>query len=99
MTDQLAAHAREIVDANLYLILGTADEEGRPWVTPVFYATADYTDFYWTSAPDALHSRNIALRPAVSIVILDSTVPPYSGKAVYLTAAATELAGDDLERG
>jgi nitroimidazol reductase NimA-like FMN-containing flavoprotein (pyridoxamine 5'-phosphate oxidase superfamily) len=41
--------ARAIIDANLYMTLGTADEEGQPWVTPVFYATGDYTEFYWVS--------------------------------------------------
>jgi hypothetical protein len=30
MTPDLAAHARDIIDANLYLILGTADSDGGP---------------------------------------------------------------------
>lgn len=35
MTPQdLDAVAREIIDANLYMTLGTADETGRPWVSP-----------------------------------------------------------------
>jgi predicted pyridoxine 5'-phosphate oxidase superfamily flavin-nucleotide-binding protein len=29
------ALARAVIDANLYMVLGTADEDGRPWVTPV----------------------------------------------------------------
>jgi hypothetical protein len=97
--EELAAIARGIVDANLYMVLGTVDEDGRPWVSPVFYATADYTRFYWTSSPEARHSRNLARRPDVSAVIFDSRVPAYSGQAVYMSAAAEELAGDDLERG
>ena len=26
-----------VLAANRYLVLGTADEDGRPWVTPVFF--------------------------------------------------------------
>lgn len=35
MTDEhdLAAVAKAIIDANLYMVLGTADEAGRPWVS------------------------------------------------------------------
>lgn len=97
--EELAAIARGIVDANLYMVLGTADDDGRPWVSPVFYATEDYSRFYWTSAPEARHSRNLARRPEVSAVIFDSRVPAYSGQGVYLSAVAEELTGDDLARG
>lgn len=33
-----AAEGRAIIDANLYMTLGTADRAGRPWVSPVYYA-------------------------------------------------------------
>src|SRR5260370_25526039 len=95
----LAAHARELIDANLYMTLGTADADGNPWVTPVFYATADYASFYGASPADAVHSRNLASRPQLSIVIFDSTVPANAGRAGYLTATARELAGRDLDLG
>jgi hypothetical protein len=95
----LDAHARAIIDANLYLTLGTADAGGTPWVSPVYFATADYAEFYWTSAMSATHSRNLAQRPQLSMVIFDSRVPAYHGRAVYLSGVATELAGRDLDRG
>jgi hypothetical protein len=97
--DDLDAHARALIDANLYATLGTADSQGNPWVSPVYFATADYAEFYWVSDRDATHSRNIAERPQLSMVIFDSTVPTYSGRAAYLAAAATELTGRDLDRG
>jgi nitroimidazol reductase NimA-like FMN-containing flavoprotein (pyridoxamine 5'-phosphate oxidase superfamily) len=75
------AIARAILDSNLYMTLGTVDEDGRPWVSPVYYASDDYKDFYWTSSLEATHSRNIATRPEVSIVVFDSQVPAYSGQA------------------
>jgi hypothetical protein len=33
------ATAKEIIDASLYKVLGTADERGRPWVSPVLSAS------------------------------------------------------------
>lgn len=98
MTD-LAAHARAIIDANLYLTLGTADPHGRPWTSPVYFAPAGEREFYWLSAVDARHSRHLVRRPQVSLVVFDSTVPPYHGRAVYAVGEARELSGGDLDRG
>jgi hypothetical protein len=94
----LVAHARAIIDANLYLILGTADPDGQPWMSPVYFAPGSYREFYWTSTTDARHSRNIAERPRVSIVVFNSTVPPYHGRAVYAVGVARDLSGGDLDR-
>jgi hypothetical protein len=94
----LGAHARAIIEANLYLTLGTADRDGRPWTSPVYFAPGGDREFYWLSATDARHSRNLAERPQVSLVIFDSTVPPYHGRAVYAVGEAYELSGDDIDR-
>src|SRR5215208_7285338 len=48
---ELGAAARAIIDSNFYMTLGTADEEGRPWVSPVYYAAEGYAKFYWVSSP------------------------------------------------
>jgi hypothetical protein len=93
------AAAREIIDANMYMVLGTADENGRPWVSPVYFAAEGYTDFYWVSSPQATHSRNIAVRPQVSIVIFNSQAPIGTGQGVYMPAVAEELSGADVEHG
>ena len=95
--DDLAAHARAIIDANLYLTLGTADPDGRPWTSPVYFAPAGDRVFYWVSATDARHSRHLAERPEVSMVIFDSTVAPYRGRAVYAVGHARELSGSELD--
>src|SRR6266567_501372 len=96
--DDLAAHARALLDTNRYLTLGTIDPNGRPWTSPVYFTSADERAFYWTSATDAQHSRNLAERPQVSIVVFDSTVAPYHGRAVYAVGEARELSGDDLDQ-
>ena len=97
--EDLGAIARAIIDANLYMVLGTADETGRPWVSPVYYAAAGYAEFFWVSSPEATHSRNVAARSQVSIVVFDSQVPIGTGQGVYLSAVAEQLEGDDLDRG
>jgi nitroimidazol reductase NimA-like FMN-containing flavoprotein (pyridoxamine 5'-phosphate oxidase superfamily) len=95
----LGAVARSIIDSNMYMTLGTADAAGRPWVSPVYYVRARYTEFYWVSSPEATHSRNIAVRPQIGIVVFDSHAPVGTGQGVYMSAVAEEVTGVDLERG
>ena len=95
----LGAIARAIIDANLYMVLGTADKTGRPWVSPVYYAADGYTELYWVSSPEARHSRNLATRPELSIVVFDSQAPIGTGQGVYMAAVADEPTAADLERG
>jgi nitroimidazol reductase NimA-like FMN-containing flavoprotein (pyridoxamine 5'-phosphate oxidase superfamily) len=95
----LGADARAVIDANRYMTLGTGDTHGHPWVSPVWFAHADYREFFWVSSPQARHSRNLAERPQVSIVIFDSQVPVGSAAAVYMVAAAQELTGAELDGG
>ncbi|MBM2623123.1 pyridoxamine 5'-phosphate oxidase family protein [Actinoplanes sp. LDG1-06] len=89
--ESLAAHARELLDTNRYLTLGTVSRDGRPWTSPVYFSAGPDWDFYWMSSVDAEHSRNLATRPAVSITVFDSTVPPYHGRAVYAVGEAREI--------
>jgi nitroimidazol reductase NimA-like FMN-containing flavoprotein (pyridoxamine 5'-phosphate oxidase superfamily) len=76
MKDQadLSAIARTIIDSNDYMVLATADESGLPWASPVWYAPEEYRELFWVSSPEARHSRNLAARPELAIVIFDSTV-------------------------
>jgi nitroimidazol reductase NimA-like FMN-containing flavoprotein (pyridoxamine 5'-phosphate oxidase superfamily) len=97
--ERLNQQARTIIDSNRYMVLGTADTNGHPWVTPVWFCSADYRQFLWVSSPEARHSRNIAVRPEVAIAIFDSTVHPGQTQAVYLSGRGEELAGPELERG
>jgi len=90
--------ARDIIESNRYMVLGTADEAGVPWVTPVWFAQSDYRRFIWVSSPDRRHSRNVKARPEVSIAIFNSQVAVGSGQAVYMSARAEELSGTELER-
>lgn len=95
MTDDSSARFRSVIDANLYMTLGTADEAGTPWASPVYFAHADYREYVWVSRPGARHSRNIAVRPQIGIVIFDSHAPIGTGGGMYMAATAEELAGDE----
>ena len=91
--------ARNILDTIVYMTLGTSDENGTPWVSPVYFASAGYKEFYWISSPEAKHSRNIAVRPHVSIVVFDSQIRVGMGQGVYMSALAEEVNSADLGRG
>jgi nitroimidazol reductase NimA-like FMN-containing flavoprotein (pyridoxamine 5'-phosphate oxidase superfamily) len=84
-------NAHGIIEASRYLVLATADAEGRPWSTPVYFAHAGCREFFWVSSPEAVHSRNIAVRPEVGIVVFDSSAEIGTGQGVYVSAVAEEL--------
>jgi nitroimidazol reductase NimA-like FMN-containing flavoprotein (pyridoxamine 5'-phosphate oxidase superfamily) len=91
------AVARRLIEANMYMTLATADSDGRPSVSPVWFAAASDREFLWVSAPEARHSRNIAVRPEVAIVIFDSTVPVGAAEALYIEAVAEQLGAGEVD--
>jgi general stress protein 26 len=91
--------AKAIIDSNMYMVLGTADESGEPWTTPVYFGHSEYREFYWISSPEVRHSCNVAVRPEVSIVVFNSQIPVGKGQAVYMSATAEEIVGNDFDRG
>ena len=93
------AIATGVVARNRFMTLATSDEAGRPWATPVWFATESEDELYWVSDPGARHSRNLAVRPELAIVIFDPTVEPGSAAAVYLSCTGGEVPEEELERG
>lgn len=90
--------ARHIIDTNRYMVLGTVDPDGRPRVSPVYFAPDGYGEVFWISSLESRHSRNIAERPEISIVIFDSRAPIGGGQAVYLLATAAQVPDEELDR-
>ncbi|HEY7432958.1 MAG TPA: pyridoxamine 5'-phosphate oxidase family protein [Streptosporangiaceae bacterium] len=90
---------RDIIEANRYLVLATADTAGRPWSSPVYFAHIGFTEFFWVSSPEATHSRNITVRPEVGIAVFDSQVAIGTGQGVYMSAIAKLLEGGETARG
>jgi len=95
----VAQTARDLIEASRYLVLATADAWGRPWSSPVYFAHIGFTEFFWVSSPEVTHSRNIAIRPEVSIVIFDSRAPIGTGQGVYVSAIAELLEDGETARG
>ena len=77
--EELETIARRDIDSNQFMTIGTADEEGVPWVSPVWYAHAGYREFYWVSSLEARRSQNIAARSEMSVVTFDSCAPVGEG--------------------
>ena len=90
----LRAVAKSIVDSNRFMTLATADGDGMPWASPVWYAPVEYREFLWVSSPEATHSRNLAVRRQLAIVIFDSHEAG-GWKALYMSAVADQLADVD----
>ena len=63
----------------------------------MWFAHEGYRDFLWVSRPDARHSRNVAARPELALVIFDSTAVPGDAAAVYVEGRGEELGGQELE--
>jgi uncharacterized protein YhbP (UPF0306 family) len=92
----LRSQAEAIIDANEYMTLATAGEDGIPWASPVWYASDDHREFLWMSKPGARHSRNIAVRAEIAIAIFDSRQPPNTGQGVYIAAIAEQVPESEL---
>ena len=92
------AHARAILDANRYVTLATADEQGNPWATPVWFAPDGLDRILWLSWPGSRHSQLIASRPEIALTVFDSTVAPGGAAALYATARAAQCPEDLLDR-
>ena len=67
-------------------------------MAPVYFACAKYREFYWISWPEVRHSRNIAIRPQVSIVVFDSRAAVGTGQAVYMSAVVEQVIKADLDQ-
>lgn len=98
MTDN-NAHARAVLNDTCYAVLATADADGQPWATPVWFAPDGLDRLYWVSWPGSRHSALIEQRPCVALTVFDSTAVPNEGTAFYATARARECPEEHLDAG
>lgn len=96
MTDH-NAHARTILAETCYAVLATADADGIPWATPVWFAHDDLARLYWLSWPGSRHSQLIERRPDIAITVFDSHAVPNEGTGFYATAQARECPDEQLD--
>ena len=83
--------AKEIIETISYATIASANKEGKPWNTPVFFIHDRKLNIYWFSDKQNQHSQNVRENENVFIVIYDSTVPEGDGEGVYIQAKAVEL--------
>lgn len=95
----IEGHARELLERNSYVVLATADADGHPWATPVWFAPDGLDRLHWLSWPGSRHSQLVEQRPEVALTVFDSTVAPYNGAAFYATARAAQCREDQLDAG
>ncbi len=88
-----------MLDGTCYAVLATADDEGNPWATPVWFAHDELDRLYWLSWPGSRHSQLIERRPEVALTVFDSHAVPYEGTAFYATARAGRCPEDQLDAG
>jgi len=87
--------AKKILSRIMYATIATVSKEGKPWNTPLFIALDEKYNFYWGSAHDSQHSKNIRNKKEVFLTVYDSTAPADTGEGVYIEAIAEEL--EDLD--
>ena len=97
--EETASHARHVLSRTRYVVLATADADGRPWATPVWFAHDGLRRIYWVSWPGSRHSELLAQRPDVALTVFDSTVVPGAGSAFYATATARLVPAAEIDAG
>jgi len=93
------AHARTVLDETSYVVLATADAEGTPWATPVWFAHDNLDRLYWLSWPGSQHSQFIEQRPEVALTVFDTNAVPNQGTAFYATARARLCPAEQVDDG
>ena len=96
MTDN-TEHALALLRDNRYVVLATADAEGNPWATPVWFAPDGLDRLYWVSWPGSRHSMLIEQRPEVALTVFDSTVASNEAAAFYAIGEAALVPDADLD--
>lgn len=94
---QIERELAEILFSQSYAALGTASNEGIPWVSPVVYTFNRKIELVWASALDCRHSENLRTNGSLSFCIYDSAQPQNSPQGVYGEGKAHEIR-DDLDQ-
>jgi uncharacterized protein YhbP (UPF0306 family) len=81
------------------MALATAgDQDGRPQVAPLFFASDEALNLYWVSSPDSRHSANIADWNDVSAAIYALAWDWAGIKGVQIAGNARAVTDDEERR-
>lgn len=87
----LLSSAKKMIAENIYMTIATASKNGRPWISPVYFAYDNKFNFYWSSAKSSLHSRLIKNNNRVAVVVFNSNAKEGTGDGVYMIGKASEV--------
>jgi nitroimidazol reductase NimA-like FMN-containing flavoprotein (pyridoxamine 5'-phosphate oxidase superfamily) len=85
-------NVQDILGDNLIGSLGTLNEDGSPWVTPL-HIFADNEAVYWFSKDTHQHSKNIERDGRVSVSLWSQAG---GTRGAYISGTATKLSADAL---
>jgi hypothetical protein len=102
---ELTDRARRMLVATQYLTLATADHDGRPWASTLWYAAWQPTSpddgldlvLLWLSRHEAQHSRNLLARSEAAISVFDSSQPAGTGEGLQLDVTAGLVPSPEID--
>jgi uncharacterized protein YhbP (UPF0306 family) len=96
LPDDLRPVLREFLATHSTLALATAGEQdGRPQVAPLFFASDDDFNIYWVSSVDSRHSVNIADWDDVAAAVYEQTWEWTGIRGIQIEGAARAVTGDE----
>ena len=95
--DGLIKKVQKLIIETNYITIGTVDELGNPWCSPLNCAYDEDFNFYWKSPVDCQHSKNIRDNGKVFFVLFDSSAPVGQGVGIYFKGAALQIEEDNIE--
>lgn len=90
--------ARHILELNRYMVIASCDRSMKPWAAPVFYAYDESYNFYFVSAIDSQHVKNIMENPEVALDIFDSRQQLGYSEQVQIYGSVSEIGKDEIDR-
>ncbi|HUY70543.1 MAG TPA: pyridoxamine 5'-phosphate oxidase family protein [Candidatus Baltobacteraceae bacterium] len=90
--------AKKILEENKYMVLSTSDLDKAPWGSVVFYAYGKNHEFYFFSAVDSRHAKNISANPKIAFVIFDSKQKMGVAESIQAEGKASFVSSDAVLR-
>lgn len=94
----MLSKAGEIIKRNKYMVIATSDKKGKSWGNVVFYAHDTDFNFYFLSAVDSLHVKNILQNPYLAFVIYDSSSPISAFDSIQAKGKATMVEKEEIAK-
>ncbi len=90
--------ATHILEQNKYMIIATCNKDKIPWAAPVFFTYDKEFNFYFLSATDSQHVKNLMENPNVALQVYDSNQPLGFAEQVQILGKALEVEKKDLKK-